>query len=62
MNNVVASVQTDVGCVREANEDSDGTSRRTIRNQNAKRDFDIVADGMGGHASANRFANGGRFD
>lgn len=49
---VLASVQTDVGCVREANEDSG----RHIRPndpalQQTKGALTIVADGMGGHAS-----------
>jgi serine/threonine protein phosphatase PrpC len=51
-NNIVASVQTDVGCVREANEDS---GRHVLPNdpetQFKKGTLTIVADGMGGHAS-----------
>ncbi len=51
-NSVVASVQTDVGCVREANEDS---GRHILPNdaetRNKKGILTIVADGMGGHAS-----------
>ncbi|MEQ1922317.1 MAG: Stp1/IreP family PP2C-type Ser/Thr phosphatase [Pyrinomonadaceae bacterium] len=49
---IVASIQTDPGCVREANEDSgrhvspgDDVTRIT------KGTLTIVADGMGGHAS-----------
>lgn len=49
---VIASIQTDPGCVREANEDSgrhvspgDDATRRS------KGTLTIVADGMGGHAS-----------
>ncbi len=49
---IVASVQTDVGCVREANEDS---GRYVKPNDPAlfssKGALLIVADGMGGHAS-----------
>ena len=49
---IVASVQTDKGCVREANEDS---GRYTKPNDPAvlvnKGTLLIVADGMGGHAS-----------
>ena len=49
---LVASIQTDVGCVREANEDS---GRYTKPNDPAlladKGTLLIVADGMGGHAS-----------
>ncbi|MDQ6788879.1 MAG: Stp1/IreP family PP2C-type Ser/Thr phosphatase [Acidobacteriota bacterium] len=49
---IVASVQTDVGCVREANEDSG----RHINPNDPEKLFrrgilTIVADGMGGHAS-----------
>jgi protein phosphatase len=51
-NNIVASVRTDVGCVREANEDS---GRHVLPNdpetQFKKGTLTIVADGMGGHAS-----------
>ncbi|HXG82452.1 MAG TPA: Stp1/IreP family PP2C-type Ser/Thr phosphatase [Pyrinomonadaceae bacterium] len=51
-NNIVASVQTDVGCVREANEDS---GRHVLPNDPETRvrkgTLTIVADGMGGHAS-----------
>ncbi|MGH9900452.1 MAG: Stp1/IreP family PP2C-type Ser/Thr phosphatase [Pyrinomonadaceae bacterium] len=49
---VVASIQTDVGCVREANEDS---GRHVKPNDPAlfatKGTLTIVCDGMGGHAS-----------
>lgn len=49
---VTASVQTDAGCVREANEDS---GRHVLPNDpETRRDkgiLTIVADGMGGHAS-----------
>lgn len=49
---VTASVQTDPGCVREANEDS---GRHVLPNdletQHRKGILTIVADGMGGHAS-----------
>ena len=49
---VVASVQTDAGCVREANEDS---GRHVLPNDPETRTrkgiLTIVADGMGGHAS-----------
>lgn len=49
---VTASVQTDAGCVREANEDS---GRHVKPNdpdtQIQKGTLTIVADGMGGHAS-----------
>lgn len=51
-NNIIASVQTDVGCVREANEDSGRhvqSSDPQIQTQ--KGTLTIVADGMGGHAS-----------
>lgn len=49
---VIASVQTDAGCVREANEDS---GRHILPNdpeiRASKGILTIVADGMGGHAS-----------
>jgi serine/threonine protein phosphatase PrpC len=49
---IVASVQTDPGCIREANEDS---GRHIIPNDAGIREkmgtLTIVADGMGGHAS-----------
>jgi serine/threonine protein phosphatase PrpC len=49
---IVASVQTDPGCVREANEDS---GRHISPNdpdlQKRRGSLTIVADGMGGHAS-----------
>lgn len=52
LKNVVASLQTDAGCVREANEDS---GRHVFPNdpetQLSKGTLTIVADGMGGHAS-----------
>jgi protein phosphatase len=51
-NNIIASVQTDVGCVREANEDS-GRHVQSSDPQilSSKGTLTIVADGMGGHAS-----------
>lgn len=49
---VVASVQTDPGCVREANEDSGRhISPNDVETRIAKGTLTIVADGMGGHAS-----------
>ena len=49
---IIASVQTDTGCVREANEDS---GRHVLPNdpetRTRKGTLTIVADGMGGHAS-----------
>jgi protein phosphatase len=49
---IVASVQTDVGCVREANEDSGRHVRpNDPQIQLTKGTLTIVADGMGGHAS-----------
>jgi len=49
---VIASIQTDPGCVREANEDS---GRHVSPGDDATRlskgTLTIVADGMGGHAS-----------
>jgi protein phosphatase len=51
-NNIVASVQTDVGCVREANEDSGRHVRpNDPQIQAVKGTLTVVADGMGGHAS-----------
>ena len=51
-NSVVASVQTDVGCVREANEDSGRhVAPSDSETRNKKGILTIVADGMGGHAS-----------
>jgi serine/threonine protein phosphatase PrpC len=51
-NQIVASVQTDVGCVREANEDSGRHVAPTdAETRNRKGILTIVADGMGGHAS-----------
>lgn len=51
-NNIIASVQTDVGCVRGTNED---TGRHIKPNdadlQIRKGTLTIVADGMGGHSS-----------
>jgi len=50
--NIVASVQTDVGCVREANEDSGRHVKpNDPETQKRKGILTIVADGMGGHAS-----------
>lgn len=49
---VTASVQTDAGCVREANEDSGRhVSPNDPETQLKKGILTIVADGMGGHAS-----------
>lgn len=49
---VVASLQTDAGCVREANEDSGRHVRpNDPETQSRKGTLTIVADGMGGHAS-----------
>lgn len=49
---VIASVQTDVGCVREANEDSGRhVQPNDIETQTRKGTLTIIADGMGGHAS-----------
>ena len=51
-NRIVASVQTDVGCVREANEDSGRhVAPNDAETRNRKGILTIVADGMGGHAS-----------
>lgn len=50
--NVVASVRTDVGCVREANEDAGRhVQPNDAETQILKGTLTIVADGMGGHAS-----------
>lgn len=50
--NITASVQTDAGCVREANEDSGRhVSPNDPETQFKKGILTIVADGMGGHAS-----------
>ena len=49
---IIAAVQTDPGCVREANEDSGrhiNPNDKEVRN--GKGTLTIVADGMGGHAS-----------
>jgi protein phosphatase len=55
---IVASVQTDKGCVREINEDSGRFVRPTDPAQFAERGLlIIVADGMGGH-SAGEVASG----
>lgn len=49
---VTASVQTDAGCVREANEDSGRHVKPSdLETQTRKGTLTIVADGMGGHAS-----------
>ncbi|MEP6944306.1 MAG: Stp1/IreP family PP2C-type Ser/Thr phosphatase [Acidobacteriota bacterium] len=49
---IVASVQTDTGCVREANEDSGRhVSPNDLQTRLSKGTLTIVADGMGGHAS-----------
>ena len=51
-NNIIASVQTDAGCVREANEDSGRhITPSDPETQFRKGILTIVADGMGGHAS-----------
>ncbi len=50
--NVVASIVTDVGCVREANEDSGRHIKPSdVAVQQNRGALTIVADGMGGHAS-----------
>lgn len=49
---IAASVQTDVGCVREANEDSGRHVNPNDPEKLFRKGFlTIVADGMGGHAS-----------
>src|SRR6478735_2768168 len=49
---IVASVQTDPGCVREANEDSGRHVNPNDPDLKARRgSLTVVADGMGGHAS-----------
>jgi serine/threonine protein phosphatase PrpC len=49
---IVASVQTDVGCVREINEDSGRLLRPSDPAQlSAKGTLLVVADGMGGHSA-----------
>src|SRR2546423_6665037 len=55
---IVVSVQTDKGCVREINEDSGRLVRPANEAQSKKRGtLLIVADGMGGH-SAGEVASG----
>jgi protein phosphatase len=50
--NVIASVQTDAGCVREANEDNGRhVSPNDAETKRYKGTLTIVADGMGGHAA-----------
>ncbi|MBA3600612.1 MAG: serine/threonine-protein phosphatase, partial [Acidobacteria bacterium] len=50
--NVAASVQTDAGCVRQANEDNGRhVSPNDAETRLSKGTLTIVADGMGGHAS-----------
>lgn len=50
--NISASVQTDTGCVREANEDSGRhVAPNDLQVRLRKGTLTIVADGMGGHAS-----------
>src|SRR4028118_1624167 len=47
-----ASIQTDAGCVRKANEDSGRYVRpNDAETQSRKGTLTIVADGMGGHSS-----------
>ena len=49
---VTASVQTDTGCVREANEDNGRHITPFVpETQNYRGTLTIVADGMGGHSS-----------
>jgi len=48
---VTASVQTDTGCVREANEDNGRHITPSPETQNQRGTLTIVADGMGGHSS-----------
>ncbi len=49
---VIASVQTDPGCVREANEDNGRhVNPYDVETRLQKGTLTIVADGMGGHAS-----------
>jgi len=49
---VIASVQTDAGCVREANEDSGRHVKPSDAETQVKKGIlTVVADGMGGHAS-----------
>ena len=49
---IVASVQTDAGCIRESNEDSGRhVTPSDLANHRSKGTLTIVADGMGGHAS-----------
>src|SRR6476661_3983926 len=49
---IVASVQTDPGCVREANEDSGRHINPNDPDLRSRRGtLTVVADGMGGHAS-----------
>jgi serine/threonine protein phosphatase PrpC len=49
---IVASLQTDAGCVRQANEDSGRYVRpNDAETQSRKGTLTIVADGMGGHSS-----------
>ncbi len=49
---VVASVQTDAGCIRDSNEDSGRhIAPNDLETRVSKGTLTIVADGMGGHAS-----------
>jgi serine/threonine protein phosphatase PrpC len=49
---IIASVQTDAGCIREANEDNGRhVSPNDVEIRQSKGTLTIVADGMGGHAS-----------
>jgi len=49
---VVASVQTDAGCIRDSNEDSGRhVAPNDLETRVSKGTLTIVADGMGGHAS-----------
>ena len=49
---ILATVQTDAGCVRDSNEDSGRhVTPSDLENHQGKGTLTIVADGMGGHAS-----------
>jgi protein phosphatase len=50
--NIIASIQTDAGCVRETNEDSGRhITPFAGKTQKTRGTLTIVADGMGGHSS-----------